>query len=531
MLTPEIKLSVHHDGLYVYKRCTTMMVSDPKTKNPPVPSSSPASSSTVVHISASARFASLVASHAGTYAVSALLAILGVALGFVPYVAVSVIVASLIAGNAHLESLLAWCAVAALAYVAKAVLAGIPTLVSHKATFAVVSEVRRSLAHKLNHVPLGYVLETPSGALKSAFVERADQLDVPLAHVILELTANLLVPIGIIVYLFVLDWRMGLASLITIPIGLVVYTVGMRDYPEKYGRIVATKEHMGSTIVEYINGIEVIKTLGQAASSYEKFTDAVRANSALMLDWMRVMLPSTTVLMNVVPAVLLGVLPIGCVLIMDGSLAPAKFVTIIVLSMEIIEPLFSAMMYTNDISKISTIMDELGSVLDQPEMQRPMQAAVVSNHTITLNDVTFSYHKTTVLKGTNMTIAEGQTVALVGPSGSGKSTIAKLIASQWDVGSGSVCIGAVDVREMPSSQVSDMISYVAQDNYLFDDTVMNNIRMGCPGASDAEVVACAQASGCHDFIMSLEQGYDTVVGVQVVIFQAANDSESPSRVP
>lgn len=224
------------------------------------------------------------------------------------------------------------------------------------------------------------------------------------------------------------------------------------------------------------------------------------------------MLPSTTVLMNVVPAVLLGVLPIGCVLIMDGSLAPAKFVTIIVLSMGIIEPLFSAMMYTNDISKISTIMDELGSVLDQPEMQRPTQAAVVSNHTITLNDVTFSYHKTTVLKGINMTIAEGQTVALVGPSGSGKSTIAKLIASQWDVGSGSVCIGAVDVREMPSSQVSDMIAYVAQDNYLFDDTVMNNIRMGCPGASDAEVVACAQASGCHDFIMSLEQGYDTVVG-------------------
>lgn len=305
---------------------------------------------------------------------------------------------------------------------------------------------------------------------------------------------------------------MGLASLITIPIGLVVYTVGMRDYPEKYGRIVATKEHMGSTIIEYINGIEVIKTFGQAASSYEKFTDAVRANSALMLDWMRVMLPSTTVLMNVLPAVLLGVLPIGCVLIMDGSLAPAKFVTIIVLSMGIIEPLFSAMMYTNDISKISTIMDELGSVLDQPEMQRPAQAAVVSNHTITLNDVTFFYHKTTVLKGINMTIAEGQTVALVGSSGSGKSTIAKLIASQWDVGSGSVCIGAVDVREMPSSQVSDMIAYVAQDNYLFDDTVMNNIRMGCPGASDAEVVACAQASGCHDFIMSLEQGYDTVVG-------------------
>lgn len=305
---------------------------------------------------------------------------------------------------------------------------------------------------------------------------------------------------------------MGLASLITIPIGLVVYTVGMRDYPEKYGRIVATKEHMGSTIIEYINGIEVIKTFGQAASSYEKFTDAVHANSALMLDWMRVMLPSTTVLMNVLPAVLLGVLPIGCVLIMDGSLAPAKFVTIIVLSMGIIEPLFSAMMYTNDISKISTIMDELGSVLDQPEMQRPAQAAVVSNHTITLNDVTFFYHKTTVLKGINMTIAEGQTVALVGSSGSGKSTIAKLIASQWDVGSGSVCIGAVDVREMPSSQVSDMIAYVAQDNHLFDDTVMNNIRMGCPGASDAEVVACAQASGCHDFIMSLEQGYDTVVG-------------------
>lgn len=450
--------------------------------------------------------------HSGTYIASVVLAVLGVASGFLPYAAVAMIVKALIEGSDNNSFYVLWIAAAAFGQVAKSVLSGIATLLSHKATFAVVSEVRRELAVKLDRMPLGYVLETPTGTLKSAFVERTEQIHVPLAHIVPELTANLLVAFNVVLVIFVLDWRMALAALATIPVGILCYAIGMRDYTEKYGKVVAAKNHMGSTIVEYINGIEVIKAFGRSASAYEKFTDAVRANSGLMLDWMRTTLPWTSLMMNVWPSVLLGVLPVGSLLVLNGSLTPATFVTIIVLSLGYTEPLFAAILFTSDISKISTVVNEIGQTLDQSEMERPDKPRELADTGIKLSNVTFSYADEPVLKGVDLEIAPGSMVALVGPSGSGKSTIAKLIASQWDVTSGSVCLGGVDVRDMPLSQVAENIAYVSQDNYLFDDTVMNNIRMGRPGASDEEVVALAKASGCHEFIQELENGYQTVVG-------------------
>ena len=450
--------------------------------------------------------------HKGLYIKSIALAVAGVACGFLPYVAVANIATALIAGVTDIMFYLAWCALAAAGQVAKALLSGWSTTTSHKATFAVLSEVRRTLAAKLDRMPLGYVIETPSGKLKAPFVERTEQLEVPLAHVVPEMTANLLVPLGIIGVIFALDWRMGLAALITIPIGMLCYAVEMRDYPTKYGRVVAAKNHMGATIVEYISGIEVIKAFGRSASSYAKFTDAVRANSGLMMDWSRTTLPWTAVMMSVWPSVFLGVLPVGCLLFMDGSLSAAAFITVIVLSLGIIGPLFAAIMFTDDIAKISTIVGEIGVVLDQPEMDRPETPCAVEGTAIELAGVEFSYGGEPVLKGASLFIAPGSMVALVGPSGSGKSTVAKLIASQWEASTGSVRLGGVDVRRMPLSQVADHIAYVAQDNYLFDDTVLNNIRMGKPRATDQEVIACAKASGCHEFISALDRGYQTVVG-------------------
>lgn len=450
--------------------------------------------------------------HKRRYALSVALAVAGVACGFLPYVATAAMATALIEGVADFGFYLFWCGVAAGGQVLKAWLMGCSTVVSHRATFAVLSEVRRALADKLARMPLGYVIETPSGKLKAPFVERAEQLEVPLAHVVPEMSANLLVPLAIVAVEFAIDWRMALISLVTIPIGLGCYAIEMRDYTEKYGRVVAAKNHMGSTIVEYINGIEVIKAFGQGSASYAKFTEAVKANSSLMMDWCRVTLPWTAIMMSVWPAVLIGVLPLGCLFVMDGSLSIPSFITVTVLSLGIMGPLFAAIMFTDDIAKIATIVGEIGEVLDQPEMNRPDTHAPYSKATVKLDNVSFSYGETSVLKAASLEVHEGETLALVGPSGSGKSTIAKLIASQWEADSGTVSIGGTDVREMPLSQVANLVTYVAQDNYLFNESIMNNIRTGRPDATDEEIVACAKASGCHEFISSLPRGYDTVVG-------------------
>ena len=170
--------------------------------------------------------------------------------------------------------------------------------------------------------------------------------------------------------------------------------------------------------------------------------------------------------------------------------------------------------FTDDISKISSIVGDIGATLDELELKRPTDTKKIDNYDIVLQNVTFAYGEEQVLNGVNLKIPAGQVTALVGPSGSGKSTIAKLIASFWDVGGGQITFGGVNVKDIPTDQLMDMIAYVPQDSYLFNDTVRNNIRMGRQGASDAEVEAAAKASGCHNFIMRLEDGYDTVTGGQ-----------------
>ncbi len=450
--------------------------------------------------------------HKKEYVLSVLLAILGVACSMAPYFAVSQMIWGLIEGGSDFNWYLGWCAVAAAGFLGKAVLHSLSTSLSHKATFAVTSEVRRRIAQKLTRVPMGYVLDTPSGKFKNSMVEKVDSIEPTLAHVLPEMTSNLLVPLAIVGYLFVLDWRMALISLITLPIGTVCYMGMMKDYEKRFGEYVGVGRHMNATAVEYINGIEVIKAFGQSATSYKKFADAVHKNATYGLDWMRDVQLYFSMGIGIWPAVLIGVLPLGCVFYMNGSLSGADFITIMILALGIMAPLLSAMYYTDDLAKIKVIIGEIGDILDEPEQVRPTVLARLDGTDIALKGVTFGYGETEILHGVDLAIPAGSVTALVGPSGSGKSTIAKLIASFWDVKDGTISIGGVDVRNIPAPQLMDKIAYVAQDNFLFDQSILENIRLGRPAASDEEVREAAKAAGCHDFIMGLADGYDTVAG-------------------
>ena len=450
--------------------------------------------------------------HRAGFITSVILAVLSVASGIVPYFAVARMVNLLISGEKNFSIYLAWGAAALIAHLLKSILHGISTRCSHEATFHVLSELRQAVADKLTRVSMGYLTDTPSGRLKTTMVERVEQMEVPLAHSIPEMTSNLLVPIAIVVYLFLLDWRMALVSLITIPIGMLCYMAQMKEYPKKYGAVVQASKHMSATTVEYIGGIEVIKAFNQSAASYGKFTQAVRQSADLMLDWMKSTQGCSALMMTIWPAVLIGVLPIGCVFYRNGSLTAPDFITIAILSLGIVGPLVAAIFLTDDFSKIATITGEICAVLSEPDLERPVQKKELHGMDIGLRDVTFAYKDKQVLNGVTLNIRQGTTTALVGPSGSGKSTIAKLIASYWDAGGGSITIGGEDVKNLPPEQVMDLIGYVSQDNFLFNVSVRENIRMGRPEATNEEVEAVAKAAGCHEFIMGLDHGYDTVVG-------------------
>lgn len=450
--------------------------------------------------------------HGGQYVLSVVLAIIGVAFSLAPYFVVIGIEQGLMNGVKDFPFYLVRCLIMAALWLGRVLFHALSTATSHKATFAVLGEIRKRCMEKLTRMPLGTVLEQSSGALKNTLIERIDSIETTLAHIVPEFTANLLIPVIILIYIFTLDWRMGLASLATVPLGMFCYVFMMAGSAKFYQRTVTATKALNDTAVEYIGGIQVIKVFGKTKSSYERFVHDAYEAAHSFIDWMRASIIPFTFAMVLMPATMVSVLPIGGLLVKNGSLSAQDFVTVIILSVGVITPIITMMSYSDDFRTMGTIFGEVRAILDAPEMSRPAEGEAPAKNDLELKDVRFAYQEKEVLHGVSMSIPEGSFVALVGPNGSGKSTIARLIASLWDVTSGSISLGGTDIRQIPQEAYADKIAFVSQDNYLFNMSVRENIRIGRPSATDAEVEQAARQSGCHDFILGLEKGYDTLVG-------------------
>ena len=447
------------------------------------------------------------------YIASVLLAVFGAAFQILPFFVMAQIIGKLLAGNKDLAAYLADCAVMAAFWAARVLLHALSTAQSHQATFAVLGNIRKQCLEKLAKLPLGDVQARGSGELKNILVERVDSIEPTLAHVIPEMSSNALVVLATFCYLLVLDWRMALASLLTFPLGMVFFMLMMAGYQENYAKTVAATNTLNDTAVEYIGGIEVIKVFGKAKSSYEKFVSAAEACAESYIDWMNRSNFYFTFAMNIMPATLLSVLPIGGLLLKNGTLSPERFVMVVIVSMGLITPIIGCMKFTDDLAKVGTIISQVTDILTAPELPRPeSDEQTPHGSTVELRDVHFGYGEKEVLHGVSLTFREGTVNALVGPSGSGKSTIAKLMAAFWDVGSGSITVGGADIRKISAEHYHKLVAYVAQDNFLFDTTVRENIRMGRPGATDSDVEQAARDCGCYDFIQGLENGFETRVG-------------------
>lgn len=449
----------------------------------------------------------------GKFIQAVIFAIIGVVAGVVPYLIGAKMIVALIQGNRDISFYGKLCLLALVAYIVKVVFANMSTSISHSATFKTLKSIRLKMISKLSKMPMGTLLETPSGQMKDTIVDRVEGLETTLAHLVPEMTANILIPLCLLIYLFILDWRMALLTLVVFPFGMCFIGVMGKTYPAKYQESVRINKHMNDTVVEYVNGIEVIKAFNQSSSSYKKYEDAVVANASFYYNWMKSCQWPMSAYTAICPATLLTVLPIGCIFYINGTLTAETFITIMIISMSIIGPILAASNFVDSIAAMGTVVGLITQVLDGPELVRPEKSAQMDGTDISLNNVTFHYNEEKeVLKGIDLEIPAGTVTALVGPSGSGKSTISKLIAGFWDVDGGEITIGGRNIKELSQSDIANAIAYVAQDNYLFDDTVRNNIRMGRSTATDQEVEEVAKAAGCDAFIRKLEKGYDTVVG-------------------
>ena len=381
-------------------------------------------------------------------------AAVGVLCGLLPYFSAAQIIIGLLSGNAEIRFYILWCGLALAGFLLRAGLYSLALSMSHKATFSILKSIRERILEKLPKMPLGTVMDTSSGQMKQIIVDQVESMERPLAHLLPEMTANILGPVSILIYLFVLDWRMALLSLVSIPVGMVFMMVVMKNYGKQYEGSVKVTQAMNSTIVEYIGGIEVIKAFNQGKNSYAKFSDRIKANASYFYHWMKSCQMPISISRALAPTTMITILPVGWLLYQGGSLSVETFITTIILSLGIAGPLLAAMDFVDSLAKVGTIVGSVDSILSGEEQHHGTTPVKLSSSDIQVNHVSFGYHKDKeILHDISLSIPAGTMTAFVGPSGSGKSTIAKLIGGFWDVKQGSITLGGHDLKEIPLPQL------------------------------------------------------------------------------
>ena len=477
--------------------------------------------------------------HIGAIIFSVVVAIIGVACSIVPYFAVASIVTQLINGATDYRIFLPYAGLIFAGFAGAIIGHSISTIGSHNLAFSIIEDTRKRVVEKLSRLSMGTIEEKSSGKWSQFVVETVDKMEKPIAHVIPEVLANVIIPIVIVVIIFILNWKIALANLVTLPLGMLFSMLMMKDYEAKSKRYIEASKKMNAAAVEYIQGIKVIKAFNKSASSYDKFQKAVEDNRDSMLDWYLSVCFAMTAAMEVLPSTLLVVLPVGLYLFMTGGITTPVLIMCVLLSYASYKPLLKAMAYMDTMANVRVVFGEIQSVLDLPELVRRDTAPAPHRYDVRFENVVFGYggalcetagtaaqdgvadsavngaaakDSTKVFDGLNFTAKEGELTAIVGSSGSGKSTIAKLLAGFWNIDSGHITIGGADIGNMSLERNMQLVTYVSQENFLFNKTIRENLKMAKEDATDAEIEAACTKASIHDFIKSLPDGYDTNAG-------------------
>lgn len=446
---------------------------------------------------------------------SIVLSVLSVMTGLLPFYCMYRMICLVAAGGAAAGEVVRWCLLALLCYAGKILLFSLSTGVSHTMAYTILESLRLRLADRFLHAPLGDVEAHSIGEIKSTMVDKIEGIEPPLAHMIPEGAGHVVRPIVSIIALAVLDWRLALASLETFPVSFLCMGLTFKISGDSFKQYDRANSAMNSAIVEYIEGIEVIKAFGRAGVSYEKYAGSITDFCTFVVKWLTSTFVTMKLSFALFPSTLIGTLPVALALANGGVITAPQAALAVMLSISMVGSLARLEVFSENMRQVKFTVEELEEFLEMPALPEPDGRADVKHTDVALKGVRFSYtgdKKDEVLHGIDLTLPEGSYTALVGPSGGGKSTVAKLIARFWDVTDGVITIGGVNVKDMPLSQLSEYVSFVTQDNFLFRCSLLENIRLGDPNATDEEVRAAARAAQCEEFIAKLPLGYDTPAG-------------------
>lgn len=455
-----------------------------------------------------------------------LIVLLSVLMGVLPFVLAYQVISPLVMGESVDSGYVSMRVAGVLVcLVLQAILYGWGLDVSHKAAYNTLLRLRTSLQKRFEQLPLGFIQDKGTGTIKKLFVDDVDSLEVLLAHSLPEGIANLMIPLAIYVAMFFIDWKLALLSLASIPVSfaamMIMYSVGMK----KMGPYYMAGQKMNNTIIEYINGMEVVKVFNKDAESYERFRKDISDYRDYTLEWYKAAWPWMAIYSSLLPCTIILTLPVGAWFVLRGFSSMPDLILILCLSLSIGIPLLKSLGFLPTMPQLNYKIAALEQVLETAPLRQTEAAFHGNSHDICFDHVTFGYEKTLpgpdgkpmvtmdeVIHDVSFTARAGQKTALVGESGSGKSTLAKLLIHYYDPQQGSISIGGQKITEMSLEALNSQISYVAQDQYLFNTSLLENIRMGRPDATDEEVLEAAKRAQCTEFLEKLPQGIQSMAG-------------------
>jgi ATP-binding cassette, subfamily B, bacterial IrtA/YbtP len=443
---------------------------------------------------------------------SCALAMLAALFQLAPFVLAYLVVAQLLAPPVDAGRLWLLAGLAVVAVVARFAIYATALWVSHVAAYGILYRLRLRLSEKLASLPLGYVTSRRSGEIKTVMGDQVEELEIFLAHAIPDFASGAAALVASTVILVAADWRLALPALVVVPLAFGVIHLGMRDMQERTLDYHAAGARMNGALVEFLQGMQVIRLFNRAGTRFRQTEHAVTEYTAFETRWARDFLYIGTFFFVALAGNVLFIVPIGLALIVTGHLAVATFVLFLLLGVGYTAPLLRLHAIYNRLNYMAGGGQMIHELLAEPPLPDAAQRARLRGHAIEFRDVAFSYGASEVLSGVSFHAREGEVTALVGPSGAGKTTVARLAARFWDVDAGAVLVGGVDVREIPVSQLMDEVSFVFQETFLFHDTLAANIALGKAGASLEDIERAARAARCHEFISALPDGYDTIVG-------------------
>ena len=445
---------------------------------------------------------------------SCVLSVIGTALGLVPFILIYLVMLELsgpVVDQAYIWKLVFWSIAAILLRFG---FMGLSGSFSHLAAYSILYDLRIKLAQKLGTLPLGYFNEKNTGNIKTAMNEHVENIELFIAHHLPDLTAAIVVPIFTAILLFAIDWRMALATLAVIPVALMAQGLMYKDYKPLMKGYNDALEKVNSAVIEYTQGIVVIKAFNQTVESFKKYKDSIEEYHDYVWAWTKRFVPAWSIFSVVVVANLIVILPVGAWLYISGSLQMPTLILFLILGIGFSEPLIKLNIFSSQFMQNMEGMERINEILTEEPLLEPDAERIPSNFDIKFQGVHFGYGKREVLGDINFTVPEKTVTALVGPSGAGKTTIARLIPRFWDIdiGDGEISIGGVNIRDITTERLMSFVATVFQDVTLFNDTIFENIRMGNEDVSEGDVIAAAKMAHCHEFIEKLPAGYQSVVG-------------------